>query len=115
MLKNTKKILRKLITLNSSSKITFKENSANMEHYDTILMILYYFTHDMGTVCSVALVMSDSTILWIVACQFLCPWDCPGKNTGVGCHALHQGGLPDPGTEPASPASLVLQEGFFTF
>ena len=48
MLKNTKKILRKLITLNSSSKITFKENSANMEHYDTILMILYYFTHDNG-------------------------------------------------------------------
>ena len=24
----------------------------------------------------------------------------PGKNTGVGCHALLQGGLPDPGTEP---------------
>ena len=43
MLKNTKKLLRKLITLNSSSKIIFKENSAIVEHYDTILMILYYF------------------------------------------------------------------------
>ena len=20
-----------------------------------------------------------------------CPWDCPGKNTGVGCHSLLQG------------------------
>ena len=20
--------------------------------------------------------------------RFLCPWDSPGKNTGVGCHAL---------------------------
>ena len=30
-------------------------------------------------------------ILWIIAHQFLCPWDSPGKNTGVGCHALLQG------------------------
>ena len=21
--------------------------------------------------------------------RFLCPWDSPGKNTGVGCHFLH--------------------------
>ena len=23
--------------------------------------------------------------------QVLCPWDSPGKNTGVGCYALLQG------------------------
>ena len=23
--------------------------------------------------------------------RFLCPWDSPGKNTGVGCHSLLQG------------------------
>ena len=28
-----------------------------------------------------------------VAC-LLCPWDFPGKNTGVGCHALFQGIFP---------------------
>ena len=39
----------------------------------------------------------------------LCPWDSPGKNTGVGCHALLQGDLPHPETEPVSPASLVLK------
>ena len=32
------------------------------------------------------------------------PWDFPGKSTGVGCHFLLQGDLPDPGIEPASPA-----------
>ena len=32
--------------------------------------------------------------------------DSPDKNTGVGCHALLQGNLPKPGTEPRSP---VLQ------
>ena len=27
---------------------------------------------------------------WTVACRLLCPWDSPGKNTGVGCHFLLQ-------------------------
>ena len=30
--------------------------------------------------------------------------DSSGKNTGVGCHALLQGNLPDPRIEPGSPA-----------
>ena len=38
----------------------------------------------------------------------------PGKNTGVGCHFLLQGSLPDPGIKPASPASPALAGGFFT-
>ena len=25
---------------------------------------------------------------WTVAARLLCPWDFPGKNTGVGCHFL---------------------------
>ena len=28
----------------------------------------------------------------------------PRQNTGVGCHSLLQGGLPNPGIEPGSPA-----------
>ena len=28
---------------------------------------------------------------WTVASRLLCPWDSPGKNTGVGCHFLLQG------------------------
>ena len=50
------------------------------------------------------------------SCLTLCnPMDCsppgssvhgdsPGKNTGVGCHALLQGNLSNPGIEPRSPA-----------
>ena len=30
--------------------------------------------------------------------------DSPGKNTGVGCHALLQGNLSNPGIQPRSPA-----------
>ena len=30
----------------------------------------------------------------------LCPWDSPGKNTGVGCHFLHQGIFLTQGSNP---------------
>ena len=30
--------------------------------------------------------------------RLLCPWDSPGKNTGVGCHALLQGIFPTQGS-----------------
>ena len=42
--------------------------------------------------------------------RFLCPWDFPGKNTGVG-YFPSSGNLPNTGTEPTSPA---LASGFFT-
>ena len=41
--------------------------------------------------------------------RLLCPWDFPSKITGVGCHALLQGIVPDQGMEPMSPASPALQ------
>ena len=53
------------------------------------------------------------------SCPTLCdPMDCnpsgssvhrdsPGKNTGVGCHALLSGDLPKPGTEPMPPTLQV--------
>ena len=43
--------------------------------------------------------------------RLLCPWDFPGKNTGVGCHFLLQGYLSNPGIKPRSSA---LAGGFFT-
>ena len=63
--------------------------------------------------CSVAqsrLTLRDPTDC-IARPRLLCPWDSPGKHTGVGCHFLLQGNLPNPGVQPASPA---LTCGFFT-
>ena len=34
------------------------------------------------------------------ATRLLCPWDSPGKNPGVGCHALLQGIFPTQGWNP---------------
>ena len=46
--------------------------------------------------------------------RLLCPWDSPGKNTGVDCHLFPPpGDLPNPGIEPASQ-SPALSSGFFT-
>ena len=45
--------------------------------------------------------------------RLFCPWNFPGKNTGVGCHLLLQN-LPDPGIKPSPPASPTLAGGFFT-
>ena len=38
--------------------------------------------------------------LCTVALQILCPWDSPGKNTGVGCHFLLQRIFPTQGLNP---------------
>ena len=36
-------------------------------------------------------IVSDSFVIpWTAAPRLLCPWDFPGKNTGVGCHFLLQ-------------------------
>ena len=35
--------------------------------------------------------------------RFLCPWDFPGKNTGVGCHFLLQEIFPTQGLNPGLP------------
>ena len=60
-----------------------------------------------GRACSVASVTSDSSgPHGLQSTRLLCQWDSPGKNTGVGCHAL-QGIFPTQGSNlhlPVSPA-----------
>ena len=48
---------------------------------------------------------------WTVACQAPLSKDSPGKNPGVGYHALLPGDLPDPGIKPPSLMSPALQAG----
>ena len=52
--------------------------------------------------------MSDSSRqhgLW--PARILCPWDSPGKNTGVGCRALFQGIFPSQGLNQISYVSCI--------
>ena len=53
--------------------------------------------------------------LWTVTRQApLHPWDSPGKNTGVGCHALLQGIFPTQGPNSHLFISPALAGRFFT-
>ena len=45
--------------------------------------------------------------------KLLCPWDCPGKNSGVGCHALLQGIFLPQGLNSSGSPELV--DGFFFY
>ena len=70
---------------------------------------LKYFSPQLLLLFFSCKVMSNS--LWphgLYPARLFCPWDFPGKNTGVGCDLLLQGSLPrnlfNPGIEPASPA-----------
>ena len=45
--------------------------------------------------------------LGLQSARLLCPWDFPGKNTGVGSLSLLQGNLSNPGIKPRSPTLQV--------
>ena len=56
-------------------------------------------TYECVCVCVSCSVMFESLQphgLW--PARLLCPWDSPGKNTGVGCHFLLQGIFPTQGS-----------------
>ena len=57
---------------------------------------MYYFLH----VCVLSQFSRVQLCVtpWTIATRFLCPWDFPGKNTGVGCHFLLQGIFPTQGS-----------------
>ena len=50
---------------------------------------------------------------WTVATRLLCPWDFPGKNTGVECHFLLQGIFPTQGSNQVFCGSCIACR-FFT-
>ena len=62
-------------------------------------------------VCEVSSVVSDPMQSSEPA-RLLCPWDCPGKNTRVGCHALPRGNLLTQGSNPHL-LHLLHCSGFF--
>ena len=40
--------------------------------------------------CGCVVCSAVANSLWLQPTRLLCPWDSPGKNTGVGCHAYLQ-------------------------
>ena len=65
--------------------------------------------HAKGFIQAASIMSNSCATLRTVACQASLSVGFSSKNIGVGCHFLLQGGLPDPGIEPASPAVSALQ------
>ena len=63
------------------------------QHGDSTYLPVYMYNCVIYIImiCVSCSVVSDSLQLHgLEPTRFLCPWDSPGKNTGVGCHALLQ-------------------------
>ena len=81
-----------------------------------IIMEIYIYTH----MCMHAKSLHLCPALWkphgLYPTRLLCPWDSPGKNSGVGCHALLQRTFLTQGLNlRLSPLHLLhWQEGSFT-
>ena len=76
------------------------------------------FFNDMSSystvyACEVACHVQHFVIVETVACQLHRPWDSPGKSTGAGCHALHQGILLTQGSNLHLLFLLHWQAGTF--
>ena len=67
----------------------------------------YHIDEDVCVVSHFSHVQLCAT-LWTVA---LCPWDSPGKSTGLGCHALLHGIFPTQGSNPRLFCLLHCQVG----
>ena len=66
------------------------------------------------TLIFIATLWLPSDSLWpseLLPTRVLCPWDSPGKNTGVDCHALLKGILPTQGSNPHLLRLLRWQAG----
>ena len=61
------------------------------------MLWVWHTTHLNGNVCVGCSVVSDSSRPHGLRPTGLCPWDFPGKDTGVGCHFLLQGLFPTQG------------------
>ena len=62
--------------------------------------------YDRVCICVSDSVVFDSLKLMdcsLLGTRFLCPWNSPGKNTGVGCHSLLQGIFPTQGLNLGLP------------
>ena len=109
------RLLRSMVGMNLSEIVT-KKNC-------TSFAVIYRIAKVTATVCGQCwgrsivrmwshLVVSDSVQPYgLQPARFLCPWDFPGRNTGVGCHAFLLGIFLTQGSNPCLCYLLYWQAG----
>ena len=74
-----------------------------MEKTSILLKRLHLITGMVCAVLSHSVVSNSLQPHGLQPARLLCPWDSPGKNIGVGCHALPQSIFPTEGLNPGLP------------
>ena len=101
-------------TLHSSLPITVsgaQESTSLSAPLLRLLLVDKSCSRDVSTQASFSLLVTNMCAcsvaqLCLTLCgptRLLCPWDSPGQNSGVGCHALLQGIFPTRGSNPGLP------------
>ena len=72
---------------------------------------MFYNNYVPVCVCYISTGVSDFATPWTLTARLVCPWDSPGKNAGVGGHALLQGIFPTQGSNPLLLCLLYRQAG----
>ena len=83
-----------------------------LPHHSSKASVLCYIdSRKLTVLCAVLCWFQLFATPQSVVCQAPCPWDCPGKNTGGGCHFLLQGIFPTRGLNPHLSHLLHWQVG----
>ena len=74
-------------------RLQFRLREISMQRHNSLILLVRRFCHLLYVrACSVNSVVSNSLQPYgVQPARILSPWDSPGKNTGVGCHALLEG------------------------
>ena len=101
--------------LRLSSLLFYWNGTCLGKHYGQIFVdIIQTPSHSVWEVICAKSLQSCLTLLpsGLQATRLLCPWGCPGKTTGVGCHDFLQGIFPTQGLNPSLSHLLHWHTGF---
>ena len=76
------------------------ESTATTSPNDTVTSCIFTLNHLLNESVSHSVVSDSMRPYGVWPARFLCPWNSPGKNTGVGCHVLLQGIFQTQGLNP---------------
>ena len=99
-LPQTTRVLGPSIHTFSHSTVISYSNLLNISPHLNTLVLVHLCSQALPSSCVHAclVIQSDSLQPYrLQPARFFCPWDFPGKNTGVGCHVLLQGIFPTQG------------------
>ena len=113
LLQTTRVLGPSIHTLSHSAVISYS-NLLNTSPHSKTLVLVHSRPQALPSSCVYAclVIQSDSLQPYrLQPARLLCPWDFPGKNTGVGCHFLLQGIFPTQGLNPHLSSLLHWQAG----